>query len=251
MTKEDVIKQFTSLKGIGKAKAELLYNSGFNSLDKLKKASVEDLTKIEGINEKFAKDIKDQLKTETKTKEKAKPAKKAKAEPKPKKEKAKKEEPKTEGKPEIKKEEKEEVEIVEEEEKEYKAKIKPELSKEQKEKLILRKNIANRRPAFLRQEWFRYKKIPYNWHKPDGITSRMRLHYKCRPPIVSIGFRGPKEVRGLHPSGFEEVIVYNVKDLESLNPKKQAARIGSSVGTKKRIEIGKKAEELDLRLLNK
>jgi large subunit ribosomal protein L32e len=54
----------------------------------------------------------------------------------------------------------------------------------------------------------------------------------------------------LHPSGFEEIIVHNVKDLEQLNPKTQAARIGGSVGTKKRIEIGKKAEELDLRILN-
>jgi len=243
MTKEDVIKQFTSLKGIGKAKAELLYNNGLDSLDKLKKASIEELTKIKGINEKFAKDIKDQLKAEAKPKETAKPEKKVKAktEAKPKKEKTKAE----------KKEKEEEVEIVEEkEEKEYKAKKKPELSKEQKERLILRKNINNRRPAFLRQEWFRYKRIPKNWHKPDGISSKMRRNFNKRPTVVSIGFRGPRAVRGLHPSGFEEVIVHNVKDLEQLNPKTQAARIGGSVGTKKRIEIGKKAEELDLRILN-
>lgn len=249
MTKEDVIKQFTSLKGIGKAKAELLYNNGLDSLDKIKKASVEELTKIKGINEKFAKDIKDQLKAETKFKETAKPEKKIKpkAEVKPKKEKAVKEETKPKAE---KKEKEEEVEIVEEEKKEYKAKKKPELSKEQKEKLSLRKNIKRRRPKFLREEWFRYKRIPKTWRKPDGISSKMRLNYNYRPTVVSIGFRGPRGVRGLHPSGFEEVIVHNVKDLEKLDSKTQAARIGGSVGTKKRIEIEKKAEELDLRILN-
>lgn len=242
MTKEDVVKQFTSLKGIGKAKAELLYNNGLDSLDKLKKASIEELTKIKGINEKFAKDIKDQLKAEVEPKETTKPEKKVKAktEAKPKKKKTTKAE---------KKEKEEEVEIVEEE-KEYIAKKKPELNKEQKENLLLRRNINNRRPAFLRQEWFRYKRIPKNWHKPDGVQSKMRRNFNKRPTVVSIGFRGPKAVRGLHPSGFEEIIVHNVKDLEQLNPKTQAARIGGSVGTKKRIEIGKKAEELDLRILN-
>ena len=78
----------------------------------------------------------------------------------------------------------------------------------------------------------------------------MRRNYKYRPSLVRVGFRGPKETRGLHPSGFEEVTVYNVNDLENVDPKIQAARIGSTVGTKKRIDIEKKAEELDIRILN-
>jgi len=41
-----------------------------------------------------------------------------------------------------------------------------------------------------------------------------------------------------------------IEELEKLNPKTQAGRIGGSVGTKKRIEMEKKAEDLDLRLLN-
>ena len=38
MTKEGVIKELTKIKGVGKAKAETLYNKGFDSLDKLKKS---------------------------------------------------------------------------------------------------------------------------------------------------------------------------------------------------------------------
>jgi len=66
MVKEDVIKEFTSLKGVGKAKAELLHNSGFDSIEKLKNTTVEDLVKIKGISEKNAKDILNQLKSKRK-----------------------------------------------------------------------------------------------------------------------------------------------------------------------------------------
>jgi len=68
MAKDDVIKDFTSLKGVGKAKAELLYKNGFNSLDKLKKATVADLTKVEGVSETVAKNIIDQFKQPAKAK---------------------------------------------------------------------------------------------------------------------------------------------------------------------------------------
>ncbi|KYK26450.1 50S ribosomal protein L32 [Thermoplasmatales archaeon SG8-52-1] len=135
-------------------------------------------------------------------------------------------------------------------EEEYKVKKKPILTKEQKEKLILRKKIKKRTPYFFREEWFRYKRIPKNWRKPDGITSKMRINLKYRPSKVRVGFRGPKETRGLHPSGFKEVIIKNVNDLDNIDPKTEAARISSSVGTKKRIDIEKKAEELEIRILN-
>ena len=238
MVKEDVIKEFTSLKGVGKTKAELLHNSGFNSIEKLKNTTVEDLVKIKGISEKNAKDILNQLKS------------KRKEEPKKNKEKAEIKETEEVKEKKVKEKKTEEVEIVEESEEGYKAKKKPDLSKEQKEKLLIRKQIKKRTPEFLREEWFRYKRIPKNWRRPDGITSKMRINLKYRPSKVRVGFRGPKEVRGLHSSGFEEVMAYNVADLEDVDPKKQAVRIGSTVGTKKRLKIAKRAEELEIRILN-
>ena len=260
MAREDVVKEFIKIKGVGKAKAELLYDKGFDSMDKLKKATVKDLAKVDGITETIAKNIKDQLKEKSvakaaKTKapkkeaEKPKAKKEIKAEKKAKpKEKPEKKEEKPK-KPKAAKKEEEEEE-PEEEEEEYKVKKKPKLSKEQKQRLRLRKQIKKRTPEFLREEWFRYKRISKNWRKPDGISSKMRINLKYRPSNVRVGFRGPKETRGLHPSGFEEVIVNNVNDLESIDPNTQAARIGSTVGTKKRMDIEKKAEELDVRILN-
>ena len=69
--------------------------------------------------------------------------------------------------------------------------------------------------------------------------------------MVDIGYRGPAAVRNLHPSGFEEVMVYNVEGLEGIDPKTQAARIGGTVGTKKRIAIEDRADELGIRVLNR
>ena len=149
------------------------------------------------------------------------------------------------------KETKEEPKAEVVEEKKYVPSIKPELDKDTTEALAKRAVISGRRPAFKRQEWFRYSKLGESWRRPKGIHSKMKRGLKRRPPVVDIGFRGPAEVRGLHPSGFEEVMVYNVEGLEGIDPKVQAVRIGGTVGTKKRIVIQERADELGIRVLNR
>lgn len=146
------------------------------------------------------------------------------------------------------------VEVVEEAEAveaAYVVKAKPELSDETAEALAKRAVISGRRPAFKRQEWFRYSKLGESWRRPKGIHSKMKRCIKRRPPVVDIGFRGPVAARDLHPSGFEEVLVYNIDGLESVDPKVQAVRIGGTVGTKKRIAIQERADELKIRVLNR
>ena len=133
----------------------------------------------------------------------------------------------------------------------YTVEPKPELSEEQIDALAKRAVISGNRPAFKRQEWFRYQKLGESWRRPRGIHSKMRRGMKRRPPMVEIGYRGPALVRDLHPSGFEEVLVYNVEGLENIDPKTQAARIGGTVGVKKRIAIENRAKELGIRVLNK
>lgn len=133
----------------------------------------------------------------------------------------------------------------------YTVEPKPELSEEQIDALAKRAVISGNRPAFKRQEWFRYQKLGEAWRRPRGIHSKMRRGMKRRPPMVEIGYGGPALVRGLHPSGFEEVMVYNIDGLENIDPKTQAARIGGTVGVKKRIAIENRAKELGIRVLNK
>lgn len=144
------------------------------------------------------------------------------------------------------------VEVVEEgEEGAYVVKAKPELSSETADALAKRAVISGRRPAFKRQEWFRYAKLGEGWRRPKGIHSKMKRNLKRRPPVVDIGFRGPAAARDLHPSGFEEVLVHNVDGLEGIDPKVQAVRIGGTVGTKKRMAIQERADELGIRVLNR
>ncbi|MEC9333346.1 MAG: 50S ribosomal protein L32e, partial [Candidatus Thermoplasmatota archaeon] len=86
---------------------------------------------------------------------------------------------------------------------------------------------------------------------PRGIHSKMRRHFKYRIPVAQVGFGGPASVRGLHPSGFEEVRVNNLKEIDNVDPKTQAIRIASTVGDKKREIIVSKADEVGIRVLNR
>ena len=111
---------------------------------------------------------------------------------------------------------------------EYKPRQKPVLTKEQKTDLSKRNRMSHKRPNFKRQNWFRYKRLGQKWRRPRGIHSKMRRHFKYRIPVVQVGFRGPASVRGLHPSGFEEVLVYNPKNLadrvKSMKNKREKTR---------------------------
>jgi len=144
----------------------------------------------------------------------------------------------------------EDVEI--EEEGGYEVKLKPKLSKETKDALKKRAEIDGRRPEFLRQEWHTRKRLQnVKWRKPQGDHSKARQHYGYRRNLVSIGYGSPKGARYLHPSGFKEVVVHNVKDLERIRPETEAARVAHQVGMKKRLDIEAKADELKIRVLNR
>jgi large subunit ribosomal protein L32e len=148
------------------------------------------------------------------------------------------------------------VEIIDEDleeelEEEYIVKQKPELTPELKKMLKIRKNAKKKKPKFKRQEWFRYKRLGDSWRKPRGLQSKLRTNRKYRINRVKVGYKTAEGVRGLHSSGFKERLVYNKSDLDKLDPKLEAARIGHSVGTRKRIEIEEHADELGIRILNR
>ena len=118
--------------------------------------------------------------------------------------------------------------------------------------LRIRAKIKRRKPKFLRQEWWRFPKFKNDpkWRKPKGTDSKMRVKLKGKARSPSIGWSSPKAVRGFHSSGYEEVLVYNVKDLEFVDSTRQAARIAATVGKKKRVMIIERAKELGIKVLN-
>jgi len=152
----------------------------------------------------------------------------------------------------VDKESKEEVEEPIEEEK-GKKKIPKKPSRDVNFFRLLRKRtlINSKRPRFIRMNSWCLKRLPSSWRSPRrSLDNKIRLQKKGYPALVKIGYRNPKLVRGLHPSGFIEVLVTSVKDLDDIDPEIQAVRVSSNVGRRKRAEIIKKAEELGIKILN-
>src|SRR4030067_1529527 len=89
--------------------------------------------------------------------------------------------------------------------------------------LKARKRAKKKKPAFVRPESWRYLKLTESWRRPRGLDHKVRRKIKGWPQGVSVGYKGPKVARGLHPSGYREVLVHNVKEVIGVDPKTQAA----------------------------
>lgn len=89
-----------------------------------------------------------------------------------------------------------------------------------------------------------------SWRRPIGGHSRARLEKKGAVKLPKVGRRTAKQDRGKHPSGYEETLVQRPADLDDIDSEKEAARIGSTVGGRKRQTILEKAEENDIKVLN-
>lgn len=86
-------------------------------------------------------------------------------------------------------------------------------------------------------KWRVPRGIDIKWEKGDGTK-------------VTIGYRNPKEIRGVHPSGYREVLVSTVKDLDKVNKELQAIRIRGTVSKKKKAIIRAEAERKGIKVLN-
>jgi len=132
----------------------------------------------------------------------------------------------------------------------HKARQQPELTPEARRGLELRRTLKDRTPNFIRQEAYNYVRVGDSWRRPRGTHSKLRHHFKARINVVSIGYGGPSVSKGMHPSGFREVLVHHPKELDKVNPKTEAARIAHGVGTRKREMIERRAERMGIRILN-
>ncbi len=131
-----------------------------------------------------------------------------------------------------------------------KAVNKIEKTKEQKK---LQEKIKEKKVPVIRgnfgKAWLRRKAIKkwQKWRKPRGIDFRLKKENGAKPKM---GFRSPAEIRGLHPSGLQEVYVRNLNELKEIKEKNKVIRLNGNIGKKKKKEILKKAKEKKMRILN-
>lgn len=93
-----------------------------------------------------------------------------------------------------------------------------------------------------------FKSVKKRWRKPRGTHNKKRMRFKWTGASPRVGYRNPKEVRGLHSSGRKEVLVSNSAELQGL--KDVLVRIAATVGARKRKLIADKAKTMNLRIVN-
>ncbi|WP_440771476.1 50S ribosomal protein L32e [Natronorubrum sp. DTA28] len=223
---EDEPQELEDISGVGASKAEALRDAGFDSIEDVKEADQDDLAEAEGIGNALAARIKAdvgdlEVSEETDA------------------------EIEDEGAD-------EEAEAADDVETELQPRglteKTPELSDD--EERLLGRRQSEGKPQFNRQDYHKKKRTPESWRRPRGQLSKQRRGVKGKGPKVQAGYRTPEAVRGKHPSGFEEVYVENTNDLEGVDGSREAVRIASSVGARKRERIEEEAEEQGVRVLN-
>lgn len=224
-TESDVSASLTDISGIGEVKAESLREAGYESIDDIRAASQSDLADVPSIGNALAARIKadiGELEIEEETQA------------------------------EIEEEGTEEEAPTDETETVLRprglADKTPDLD-ETTERLLGRRTREGK-PSFKRQDHHKKKRTPESWRRPRGNLSKQRRGIKGKGQTVEAGYRTPKAVRGRHPSGFEEVRVFNTDDLDGIDGDTQAARIASTVGARKRERIEEDAEDAGIRILN-
>jgi large subunit ribosomal protein L32e len=215
--------ELTDISGVGDAKAEALREAGFETVEDVRRADQSDLAEAEGVGNALAARIKADVGG-------LEVAEEAEAEV----------EDETEEEP---------AEDVETElQPRGLADKTPDLDDEEARLLAQRHRVG--KPKFNRQDHHKKKRVSTSWRRPRGQLSKQRRGIKGKGDTVEAGFRTPTAVRGKHPSGFEEVRVHNVADLEGVDGDREAVRIASKVGARKRERIEEEAEAEGIRVLN-
>jgi len=124
------------------------------------------------------------------------------------------------------------------------------LEGEEKRLFKIAHHIRAKKPKFLRQQYGMVKRLDEVWRKPKGVDSKLMVEKRGQGHLVKVGYKKPESIRGIHPSGYWTVAINNLKELKNINKNIQAAVISSQVGRKKRNEIIKKANELNIIILN-
>ena len=121
---------------------------------------------------------------------------------------------------------------------------------ESKRLFNVRKVQKGKKPQFKRTCCHKFKRLDTNWRRPRGSQGKQRRKYVSKGALAKVGYGSPVAVKGLHPSGYFDVLIFSTSELELVDPSYEAIRVAAAVGAKKKTVILAKAEELGIRVLN-
>jgi large subunit ribosomal protein L32e len=114
----------------------------------------------------------------------------------------------------------------------------------------VRKVQKHKKPQFKRTDSHKYKRLDDNWRRPRGLQGKQRKGIRAKGAIAQVGYGSPAAVKGLHPSGYAEVLVCTTSQLDGVNAETEAIRVAAKVGGRKKALIEAKAAELSIKVLN-
>ncbi len=239
---EEIINEFTSIKGVGDSRAKALYEAGYTSIGDLNDATAEELSGVRGITDQLAERIKNEVSQIYKDIEVGEAV-----------EESTQEVVGTE-KVEVEAEKEFEDQAGEGDEEDREIEAVPtaelELDPESQRLLKVRKKQKAKKPNFVQTDLHKKKRLKNCWRRPKGLHNKKRRYILGKSGMARVGYGSPVAVKGLHPSGFQDVLMSRVQDLDELDPSTQAVRIARTVGQRKRMEIVNKARSLGLKILN-
>ena len=114
----------------------------------------------------------------------------------------------------------------------------------------VRKVQKGKKPQFKRTCSHKFKRLDTNWRRPRGSQGKQRRKYVSKGALAQVGYGSPAAVKGLHPSGYSDVLISSITELELVDSSYEAIRIAATVGARKKAIILAKAEELGIKVLN-
>ena len=211
---KNINKEFSDIKSLDESKVKALTDAGFESIGDLTNASIEDLANVEGVDAKLAEIIKAEA-MELSSENVEKPEKSATSKS---------------------------IESAEV--------VRLTMDEESRRLFKVRKVQKAKKPDFKRADSHKKKRLDSNWRRPRGLQGKQRKHIKAKGALAQVGYGSPVAVKGLHPSGYADILVNNLSDVEKIDASIEAIRIARTVGTRKKVIIEEKAAELGLKVLN-
>lgn len=114
----------------------------------------------------------------------------------------------------------------------------------------VRKVQKGKKPQFKRAAYHKFKRLDDNWRRPRGTQGKQRRKYVSKGALAQVGYGSPAAVRGLHPSGYSDVLISSLVELELIDCSCEAIRIAATIGARKKALILEKAEAMGIKVLN-